>query len=88
MEHRPESHQKYLEQKGWTPDDFTAKASAIGEFTEKVICNMLASKTFIEQTYDGCLGILRLGDKYGKQRLEAACKRAMQGSRVSYRIGW
>jgi len=39
----------------------------------------------MEQTYDGCLGVLRLGDKYGKDRLEAACKRAAQAPRITYR---
>ena len=85
-EHRTEAHQKYLAQKGWDSDDFIEKAARVGEYTEKVMHWMLASKTFIEQTFDGCIGILRLGDKYGKQRLEAACTRAMKGSHINYRI--
>ena len=85
-EHRPESHQRYLEQKGWTPDDFITMAAKVGEHTENAIRNMLLSKNFIEQTYDGCIGILRLGDKYGKPRLEAACRRALYGNNINYRI--
>jgi transposase len=85
-EHRTEAHQRYLEQKAWTSDDFTSMASRIGINTENVIRIMLSSKYFIEQTYDGCIGILRLADKYGEGRLEAASKRALQGSRVNYRI--
>jgi hypothetical protein len=50
------------------------------------INKMLGAKAFIEQTYDGCLGVLRLADKYGNDRLEAACKRANTGSRVNYKI--
>jgi len=68
-EHMPLSHLKYHEQKGWTEDDFIARASKIGEQTEKIINKLLGSKTFIEQTYDGCLGVLRLADKYGSERL-------------------
>ncbi len=84
-EHMPESHRRYKEQRGWTHEDFTQRANLIGEHTLQAIEKLLASRTFIEQTYDGCLGVLRLGDKYGKDRLEAACKRASQAPRVTYR---
>ena len=66
-------------------DDFLARASVIGEQTEKAINKLLASKAFIEQTYDGCLGVLRLAEKYGNDRLEAACRRANAGSRINYK---
>jgi transposase len=85
-EHMPESHLRYKEQKGWTEDDFIIKASRIGEQTKIAINRLLGSKAFIEQTYDGCLGVLRLADKYGNLRLEAACKRANTGSRINYKI--
>jgi hypothetical protein len=81
----PDAHLKYREQKGWTEDDFISKASKIGEQTEITINKMLGAKAFIEQTYDGCLGVLRLADKYGNDRLEAACKRANTGSRINYK---
>jgi len=84
-EHMPEAHLKYKEQKGWTEDDFISKASKIGEQTKIAINKMLGAKAFIEQTYDGCLGVLRLADKYGNDRLEAACKRANTGSRINYK---
>jgi len=85
-EHMPESHLKYKEQKGWNEDDFISRASKIGEQTRIAINKLLGSKAFIEQTYDGCLGVLRLADKYGNARLEAACKRANTGSRINYKI--
>lgn len=85
-EHMPESHLKYKQQKGWTEDDFINKASKIGEQTEIAINKLLGSKAFIEQTYDGCLGVLRLAEKYGNDRLEAACRRANTGSRINYKI--
>lgn len=86
LEHMPESHIRYKEQRGWTEEDFIFRASRIGEQTKITINHLLASKAFIEQTYDGCLGVLRLADKYGKERLEAACRRANTGSRINYRI--
>lgn len=85
-EHMPESHLKYKEQKGWNEDDFIYKAERIGEQTRISMTKLLGSKAFIEQTYDGCLGVLRLADKYGNDRLEAACRRANTGSRINYKI--
>jgi len=85
-EHMPESHLKYKEQKGWNEDDFIYKAERIGEQTRISMTRLLGSKAFIEQTYDGCLGVLRLADKYGNDRLEAACRRANTGSRINYKI--
>lgn len=85
-EHRPESHRRYLEQRGWCQDDFIQMAARIGENTSKSIEKILISKVFIEQTYDSCIGVLQLGKKYGNDRLEAACKRASQGNRITYRI--
>jgi len=35
--------------------------------------------------YRSCLGILRLGDRYGAARLEAACQRALSINALSYR---
>ena len=84
-EHMPESHLRYKEQKGWTEEDFILRASRIGEQTRIAINQLLGSRTFIEQTYDGCLGVLRLAEKYGKYRLEAACARANTGTRINYK---
>lgn len=83
-EHRPESHRRYLEQKGLNGDDFLQWASGIGKNTEQTVSKLLSSKSFIEQTYDACLGIMQLGRKYGEDRLEAACKRATLSGRITY----
>jgi transposase len=85
-EHRPEAHRSYLEQRGWCQDDFIEMAAIIGENTVAIIKSILTSRFFIEQTYDSCIGVLQLGKRYGNDRLEAACKRANNGSRVTYRI--
>jgi hypothetical protein len=45
---------------------------------------VLSSKAFVEQSYNSCLGIIRLADKVGHPRMEAACRRALQGSRVNF----
>jgi hypothetical protein len=38
----------------------------------------------MEQNYKACFGMLMLHKKYTPQRLEAACARALQGTRVNY----
>lgn len=83
-DHMPPNHRFIASIKGWDPEYFSEKAAGIGVHTQKVVDRVLAQKRFVEQTYNSCLGILRLGDKYGPDRLEAACKRALVGSRVTY----
>ena len=46
----------------------------------KSVPNLLRS-----QAYRSCLGILRLGKRYGEERLEAACRRALPAGIRSYK---
>jgi transposase len=46
---------------------------------------VLESRPHPEQGYRACLGIIRLGKRYGERRLEAACRRAMSVRALSYR---
>ena len=85
-EHMPPSHQHHFQIKGWNEDYFKRMAHEIGPNTEAVIEKILGMKIFQEQTYNSCLGIIRLGNNYGKQRLESACGRVSNLPRVSYRI--
>jgi len=85
-EHMPEAHLRYREQKELTEEDFLARASEIGEQTTIAINMILESKTFIGQAYDSCAGVLRLANKYGNKRLEAACRRANAAGRINYTI--
>jgi hypothetical protein len=72
-EHMPENHRAIMEQKGWDAAYFLREATKTGTHTRQAIAQVLDSKAFPEQTYNSCLGILRLGKKYGIHRLEAAC---------------
>jgi len=84
--HMPESHRHYLIQKGWTPQDFIDKGRSIGPCTEEVVIRLISARTFPEQAYDACIGLLRLKQGVGASRLEAACALALKGPKVSYRI--
>lgn len=83
-EHMPQSHQRFSEQKGWTPQYFLGEAAKIGPNTGQYIQKVLNARTYTEQTYNACLGILRLALSCTNQRLEAACKRALTGSNYNY----
>ena len=47
--------------------------------------DILASRPHPEQGYRACLGVLRLGKRYGSERLEAACARAAHLGAPRYR---
>ena len=83
-EHMPERHLKYNETLGWDADYFLSIASKIGESSVGVFKKILTSKNFIEQTYNACIGLKRLSEIYGSIRFEAACRRSLKGSKVTY----
>jgi hypothetical protein len=85
-EHMPPHHQKMQQIKGWNRDDLLVQASRIGTSTHQAVTLMLENSIYIEQNYKACFGMLMLQKKYGKDRLESACKRALTGSRVNYTL--
>jgi len=83
-DHQPPSHKHAAEQRAWDDEYFLRNASYLGQSVQEVIKQILASKVIEVQTYNSCIGILRLGKVYGSGRLEAACNRALSGPRVNY----
>jgi len=83
-EHMPEKHLKYQQTLGWDAEYFLSLAEEIGENTVEVFQRVLASREFVEQTYLSCKGLKRLSEQYSPQRFEAACSRALKGTRVNY----
>lgn len=81
-DHMPPNH-KHVQ--GWTGEYFLRKATEVGTNTTEAIRHILSQRIFIEQTYKSCLGVLQLQTKYGADRLEAACARALTGPRINYR---
>jgi transposase len=80
-EHRPEKHRAHL---AWTPERITSWAEKTGPQTALLAARILGAKRYPEQGYRACLGVLRLGQKYGDERLEAACARANVLSSSTY----
>lgn len=81
-EHMPEAHRKHLE---WTPERILKWAEKTGPNTVLLVQRVIESKRHPQQGFRACLGILRLGDKYGQDRLEEACLRALVAQAITYR---
>jgi len=82
FEHRPASHRAHLE---WTPSRLIEWGTSIGPHTGALIEQVIRSKPHPEQGYRSSLGILRLSNKHGKQRLELACAKAFAIGSPSYK---
>ena len=81
-EHRPKSHQAHLE---WPPSRMVQWAEKIGPYTAQLFETILADKPHPEMGYRGCLGIIRLAEKYSHTRMEAAAERALLTGACRYR---
>lgn len=80
--HMPESHRRHA---SWTPSRVISWAEKTGPATAKLAEAIMAARPHPEQGFRSCLGIVHLGDRYGAQRLEAACERALRARAHSYR---
>ena len=80
--HRPKSHQNHLD---WTPGRLIDWARTIGPLCSQVVTHVLESKPHPEQGYRAALGIMRLARGYGKDRTEAACRRALALDTCTYK---
>ena len=81
-EHMPSSHRFVSE---WNPDRFIRWGHELGDSVERVIIRIFEKKAHPEQGYKVCTGILQLARLYGKERLNAACKKALYYEHYSYK---
>jgi transposase len=81
-EHMPSAHRAHAE---WSPSRLIHWAEKTGPATGRVVAGILKSRPHPEQGYRACLGLMRLGRRYGAARLEAACERAEHLRSYSYR---
>ena len=75
QEHMPPEHQKYVQ---WNGERFIHWAGKVGSDTQVVVHAILSSYKVEQQGYKSCMGLLKLADKYTPERLENACKRALE----------
>lgn len=83
--HMPSSHRAHAE---WTPERLERwAAKEAGPATAKAVELVMASKRHPEQGFNAALGIMRLGKpgRFGPERLEAACQRAVATGCATYK---
>jgi len=80
-EHMPKAHQRYA---GTTPASLIGQAARIGSQTALVVERIMRNRPHPEQGFRSAFGILSLSRRYGRERLEAACERALTINALSY----
>jgi len=80
-EHMPSSHRRYAD---WTPERIQRQAGEIGPETAALVEIILRERSHPEQGFRACIGILRHARSFGRDRLEAACGRALEIGARSY----
>ena len=81
-EHRPKAHQAHLQ---WPPSRLIDWAQKTGRCSAQLFQQILERYPHPEMGYRSCLGLLRLGEKYGPKRLESACERALLTGATTYK---
>ena len=80
-DHMP-AHHRFRED--WTPQRIHARAARVGPNVAIFAEVVMRGRKHPEQGYRTCLGVIRLADKFGRDRLDAACKRALEINARSY----
>lgn len=81
-EHMPRPHRDYAE---WTPQRLVQWAEQTGPSVAGLVAQVMTTRVHPQQGFRSCLGILRLGQRYGSERLDAACRRALSLGASSYK---
>ena len=80
-DHMPSSHRRYRD---WTHERIRREAGLIGSDTAVLIDVILRSRPHPEQGFRSCIGILGLVKRFGAERVDAACARALVLGTRSY----
>jgi transposase len=80
--HMPHEHRHYLE---WTPARIKSWGEKIGSHTRDFMEKLMENRAHPEHGFRSCLGIIRLSRTYSPQRVEKACKRALDAGAYNYR---
>ena len=80
-EHMPSSHRRYRE---WTHERIRREAAKLGPDAATLIDLVLQSRPHPEQGFRSAIGILGLAKRFGPERVDAACARALALNTRSY----
>lgn len=81
-EHMPTKHKAHVK---WTPERMIRWVGEAGPSTTKVAEQIVKSRRHPEESFNTILGMIRIGENHGKDRLEGACTRALEINAVNYR---
>jgi len=81
-EHMPSSHRRYRD---WTHERIRCEAAKVGPDADTLIDVILRSRPHPEQGFRSAIGILGLVKRYGSERVDAACARALLLNARSYK---
>jgi transposase len=80
-EHMPSSHRRYAD---WTPERIKREAAEIGPNASALVEVIMREKRHPEQGFRSCRGIVNLMGRFPRERIEAACERALAIGTRSY----
>ena len=80
-EHMPKAHQRYA---NTTPAILIKMAARIGVNAAILVERLMRERPHPEQGYRSAMGVIALGRRYERARLEAACERALVINAVSF----
>ena len=80
-DHMP-AHHRFRED--WTPERIRRQAARIGQNVEAFVEVVMRQRKHPEQGYRSCLGVIKLAKPFGRERLDAACARALEINAHSY----
>lgn len=81
-EHMPSSHRRYRD---WTHERIRREAAKVGADADTLIDVILRTRPHPEQGFRSAIGILGLVKRYGRERVDAACARALLLNARSYK---
>jgi transposase len=81
-DHLSSTHKYYSD---WSPEFFKNKAIPHGSHVAACVGQIIAGVDYPEIGYKRAMGVIQLHRSYGSQRLDNACKRALQADAVSYK---
>ena len=82
VEHMPKAHRAHAE---WSPSRIIEWAARTGPATAELVEEIIKSRPHPEQGYRAALGVIRLTNRFGDTRVEAACQRALVFKAYRYR---
>jgi transposase len=72
--------------KDWTPERMIERATLVGKDVKDLVIKILEKPQHPEQAFKSCSGVLNYVKKAGPERLNNACRRAMEYGVYNYKI--